>query len=297
MESEPSSALTGVVVHQSYSGARQLKSGTSYMLRLFTTYIFPTVLFAVASVSHAADQPLQRAHAHNDYLHDRPLLDALDNGFCSVEADIFLIHGQLLVAHTRLELSPDRTLQNLYLDPLQEQIRNNRGRVHKNGPVFSLLIDIKNTGEKTWTELNKVLAGYADIISRVEDGQFYPGPVNVVVSGDRAWNAIEVTSPRFAGVDGRVSDIGGDRALHLMPLISDNWRLHFQWRGENEFPSKQRDKLHRLVRQTHEEGRRIRFWASPDTRAAWKELNAAGADLINTDDLPGLSEFLRSNSE
>ena len=32
--------------------------------------------------------PLARAHAHNDYLHPRPMLDALDAGFTSVEADI-----------------------------------------------------------------------------------------------------------------------------------------------------------------------------------------------------------------
>jgi len=249
------------------------------------------------SISLAADEPLQRAHAHNDYLHNRPLLDALDNGFCSVEADIFLVDGQLLVAHTKRELSPKRTLQSLYLDPLQERIKKNGNRVHKDGPVFSLLIDIKNNGEETWTELNKVLTGYAEMFSRVEDNQFHPGPINAVVSGDRAWDVIESTSPRYAGVDGRVSDIGSDRAVHLMPLISDNWRLHFRWRGEGNFPAKQRMKLHRLVRQIHEEGRRIRFWASPDTPAMWKELNAAEADLINTDDLPGLSEFLRSNIE
>ena len=40
--------------------------------------------------------PLARAHAHNDYLHERPLLDALDHGFTSVEADIFLVDGKLL---------------------------------------------------------------------------------------------------------------------------------------------------------------------------------------------------------
>ncbi len=225
------------------------------------------------------------------------MLDALDNGFCSVEADIFLIDGQLLVAHTRRELSPERTLQKLYLDPLRERIKQNGGRVHKDGPVFSLLIDIKNTGSETWAELNKALAGYAEMFSRVENDQFYPGAIDAVVSGDRAWNLIEATSPRYAGVDGRMADIGSDRAVHLMPLISDNWRLHFKWRGEGHFPKKQRRKLHRLVRQAHEEGRRIRFWASPDTPTMWKELNAAEADLINTDDLRGLNAFLRSNIE
>ena len=33
-------------------------------------------------------------HAHNDYLHSRPLLDALDQGFDSVEADVFLVNEE-----------------------------------------------------------------------------------------------------------------------------------------------------------------------------------------------------------
>ena len=33
--------------------------------------------------------PLMRAHAHNDFQHTRPLLDALDCGFSSVEADVY----------------------------------------------------------------------------------------------------------------------------------------------------------------------------------------------------------------
>ncbi len=45
----------------------------------------------------AADAaPLVNAHAHNDYAHKRPLADALDHGFCSVEADIFLVDGALI---------------------------------------------------------------------------------------------------------------------------------------------------------------------------------------------------------
>ena len=70
--------------------------------------------------------PLKQAHAHNDYLHDRPLLDALDHGFCSVEADIFLVDGELLVAHTRSELSKERTLKKLYLNPLRERVKTKR---------------------------------------------------------------------------------------------------------------------------------------------------------------------------
>ena len=42
--------------------------------------------------------PRPRAHSHNDYWRKRPLLDALECGFCSVEADIFQVGDQLLVA-------------------------------------------------------------------------------------------------------------------------------------------------------------------------------------------------------
>src|SRR5262245_8158427 len=74
--------------------------------------------------------PLPRAHAHNYYRHSRPLLDALDHGFCSVEADVWLVDGKLLVGHDRRDLKPERTLQALYLDPLQERVRKNKGPVY-----------------------------------------------------------------------------------------------------------------------------------------------------------------------
>src|SRR5215475_3841962 len=87
--------------------------------------------------------PLENAHAHNDYLHDRPLFDALDQGFTSVEADIFLVDAQLLVGHTRGALKPDRTLESLYLAPLAERVHTNGGHVYAKPSRFFLLIDFK----------------------------------------------------------------------------------------------------------------------------------------------------------
>src|SRR5579863_3505263 len=89
-------------------------------------------------------KPLPSAHAHNDYLHERPLLDALDHGFTSVEADIFLVQGKLLVAHDIAALRPERTLAALYLDPLRQRIRNHDGWVYDKGRSLTLLIDIKS---------------------------------------------------------------------------------------------------------------------------------------------------------
>ena len=80
----------------------------------------------------------------------------------------------------------------------------------------------------------------------------------------------------------------------FMPLISSNWFSQFTWRGEGDFPESQALELQRLVAQTHAEGRRLRFWATPDEEAVWRELRRAGVDLIGTDDLQGLASFLAS---
>ncbi|HOC01345.1 MAG TPA: hypothetical protein PKM43_21675, partial [Verrucomicrobiota bacterium] len=114
-------------------------------------------LFWTNAADKPAAPPLPRAHSHNDYEHPRPLLDALEHGFCSVEADIYAIDGQLLVAHDRARVDPKRTLQALYLDPLRDRVRSNHGRVFPGGPEFFLLIDFKTPADATWSALAPVL--------------------------------------------------------------------------------------------------------------------------------------------
>ena len=82
---------------------------------------------SAASITKSNPLVLPKAHAHNDYRHKHPLLDALDNGFCSVEADIYLVDGKLLVAHDRSAVKPERTLEALYLEPLRKRVQANEG--------------------------------------------------------------------------------------------------------------------------------------------------------------------------
>ena len=258
-------------------------------------FIYGVLGFVYTAFAQAAEpaKPLEHAHAHNDYLHERPLLDALDHGFTSVEADVYLVDGQLLVAHTRAELNSDRTLKRLYLDPLRQKAREGDGSVWPGGPTLTLLVDVKADGKASYQALANLLADYDDIISVVRDGRLETKAVTVVVSGDRAQETIAADEPRYAGIDGRLSDLDSKTPSHLLPLISDNWGLHFRWRGEGQFPEMERAKLLDIVRRAHDGGRRVRFWATPEKTAVWRELRAADVDLINTDDLAGLERFLR----
>ncbi len=240
-----------------------------------------------------AATPLPQAHAHNDYEHKRPLLDALDHGFCSVEADIYLVDGALLVAHNRRDVKPERTLEALYLDPLLARVRENGGRVYRDGPPFTLLVDIKADGVRAYEVLAERLPKYAEMLTVARDGKLQPGAVTIVISGDRAMDRIAADQVRYVGIDGRMSDLDATTPVDLMPLVSDSWMSHFRWRGKGDIPAEEKTKLRDFVAKAHAKGRRVRFWAIPANRAVWSELSDAGVDLINTDDLAGLEQYLR----
>ncbi|MFG2948091.1 phosphatidylinositol-specific phospholipase C/glycerophosphodiester phosphodiesterase family protein [Streptomyces adustus] len=263
------------------------------------TVLAPPTADAFADARGYGPRPLWHAHAHNDYEHPRPLLDALDHRFGSVEADIYLVGDQLLVAHDPADLDPSRTLESLYLDPLAARVRAGHGSVYRGHRApLQLLIDIKTEGSSTYLALDRRLRRHRHLFTTYAGGRVHPGPVTAVISGDRAARApMEAQTVRRAFYDGRLADLGSTAPASFISLISDNWTLNFSWLGEGAFPDAERRKLRDIVRTAHAHGQKVRFWATPDlagpARAAlWTELLAAGVDYLNTDDLAGLEAFL-----
>ena len=256
--------------------------------------VFLCSLTALAQIQ--VGPALPQAHAHNDYEHTRPLLDALSHGFTSVEADIYLVEGKLLVAHDREDLKPDRTLETLYLDPLQTLARGKKS-IFPTGETILLLIDFKTEAQPTYEALRTLLSRYQEMLTRFESNRIHTNAVTIVISGNRPREILLAEKSRLAAFDGRLADLGKKNLpLSFMPLVSDNWNSHFTWKGTGTFPEAQREKLKSIVAQAHTENRKLRFWATPDTEPAWIELRHAGVDLINTDNLPGLAKFLRRSS-
>lgn len=253
------------------------------------------------TVDESSATPLARAHAHNDYLHTRPLLDALEHGFTSVEADIWLVDGELLVAHDFEDVEPGVTLEPLYLDPLRDLVKENKGSVYPGYPhYFTLLIDIKSEAESTYLALHDRLRKYQRVFTSFGPSGVKEGAVTAIVSGNRPIELMRGQRVRYAGVDGRMPDLGVETSQTFMPLISDNWTNHFMWMGVGPMPEEEREKLEMIVATAHSHGQRVRFWETPDqpgdaTEAVWHELLDAGVDYLNTDHLEELQEFLLAN--
>lgn len=242
--------------------------------------------------------PLPQAHAHNDYEHERPLLDALEHGFTSVEADVWLVDGELRVAHDEWEVDDAPSLEEAYLDPLIEIASPNGKTLY---PGYSgdvqLLIDIKSEGPETWRAVEEELAEHKQVFTRVHRGKVKDRAVEAVISGNRPRAEMEAATTRYSFYDGRSDDLDSGTDADFMPLVSENWMSMFTWQGVGEMPQAERERLHTYVESAHRDGYRVRFWATNDISGTartnlWRELRAAGVDHINTDDLAGLQEFL-----
>ena len=241
--------------------------------------------------------PLMNVHAHNDYEHHRPLFDALDHGFASVEADIHLTNGQLLVAHDRDKVKPDITLQSLYLDPLRARAKKYGGRIYPNGdPTFYLLIDTKSDANETWAVLRKVLANYSDLLTTFDGKKVTPKAVTVILTGNRPRTLLPKESVRQAALDAQMPDLDNPNPDGIFLWMSEDWKHFFKWNGKGPIPDEEKARLLDIVAKAHKRNMKVRFWDSPQSTNFWRELRDDGVDLLNVDDLAGAEKFLRKDS-
>lgn len=239
------------------------------------------------------------AHAHNDYVHKRPLFDALACNFKSIEADVFSIGDSLFVAHNIEDIKLGRTLRQLYLEPLKNQIEKNTGSVYGNGDEIILFIDIKDDGLKTYKLLHQILSAYKNEISTFQNGVKTKKGILVVVSGNRPFDFMQSQAIRYAGFDGRMGNLDSDISPTLMPVVSDNWTKFFKWNGMGKMPVNERQKLLNILNKAKNKGYILRFWSTPNRTveqriAIWKELTNAGVDLVGTDHLTEFQRFYQN---
>lgn len=253
-----------------------------------------TVLLFLVSLNIQGQQILYNAFSHNDYWRDRPLFDALDYGFNCVEADLWLIDGELYVAHDKPEPNNSIIFKELYLKPLAKRIADNGGKVYPNSEKpFFLMIDCKTSGEEMYPLLKEQLEEYKDLFCQVKNGKYHEGAVLLFISGDRPIKSIMSENTRIAFLDGRVNDLDKNIPKTTMPVISDNYSNYIRWRGDGEIPEAELIKMRGILKKAHDEGKLFRWWGAPDTEEFKRFFIREGVDLIGADDLSILHDVLK----
>ena len=241
------------------------------------------LLLAACAAAPAARQA--RLHGHNDYLQRQPLHAALQLGLHSVEADVFLVDGELRVGHERWQLRAGRTLVAMYLAPLQAHAQQHGGRIHADAEPFVLLVDIKADAEAVYAQLQRELAPFQPLLTRFVDGRIEPGAITVLLSGARPRAQLERQRERWCALDGRPADLDlvPPPPVALVPWISEAWSRVSDWTGSDDLLPDERERVRQLAARVRAQGRQLRFWGTPDRPESWQALRELGVDRIGTD--------------
>jgi hypothetical protein len=247
--------------------------------------------------SKAQSIPLLNGFAHNDYRHKHPLFDALANGYTNIEADIYLRgDSNLVVAHVLPYFKRRRTLEKLYFKPLFDRVTRNGGKVYAdyNKPI-TLMIDVKSGAIDTYRVLQPLLEKYKSMLTSYEDGKIVYRAVTVVISGHKPYGQIETEANRYAFIDEDLRKVARDSSYaNVFSMASCKYSSLIKWDGRGDMPASQKEKLCAFVTLAHERGTRVRLWASPERKTVWDTLLKCGVDLINTDKLVTLKNYLHT---
>lgn len=236
-------------------------------------------LLIIATCFQLSAQPL--IHAHNDYQQPIPLLNALKYQTFSIEADVYLRNGKLVVAHDRKDIASASSLDSLYLQPIIRFFKKYHGRISKSKtytPV--LMIDSKENGDAVITALIQLLEPYRSLFDRSVN----PMAVQLVISGDRGPLSKWTSYPSCIFFDGRPYEMVDSATLHRIAFISDSYTNYITVADSTS-------RIKQLVTTIHGKGKLLRLWAIPDNTASWKRLEEMGVDIINTDKVGECREF------
>ncbi|MBC6999067.1 alkaline phosphatase [Cytophaga sp. FL35] len=231
-----------------------------------------TGLFFGIQLSFAQNSTSFKVHSHNDYLQDVPFWKAFSAGANSVEADLFLVNDSLFVAHTASEIEEHRDFERLYLQPIQRNLEYGKGF----DTPFQLLVDIKSEAKPTLEKLITVLNNYPKITSNKN--------ISIVISGNRPEPKDYVNYPDFIWFDYQsVQPLENQKIMDKIALVSLSFKRVTAWNGKGRLTKGDLEKVTSVIEKAHKLGKPFRFWATPDSKTAWKALAHLGVDYINTD--------------
>lgn len=243
-------------------------------------------LFIGFSITGYSQEKSSKIFSHNDYLQKQPFLSAYNLAVGYVEADVFLRNGELMVAHTAIEIKQERTLDKLYFEPLKSKIKTNSGTVYPGASdKLTLMIDLKTEGVLTLTAIVDHLKKYPELTSCKT--------LTIAISGDVPDTSLWKTFPAFIMFDGRPDKKYSEEHLPRVSFISNNFRAYSSWDGKAEIPEADVNTLKAVIASVHSQGKKIRFWGAPDVPNAWNTFIKLDVDILGTDDIEELSAYLK----
>jgi hypothetical protein len=252
------------------------------------------LLFILWPFSYAFAQPAvyttANAHSHNDYQQAFPFHAAYNLMYGSIEVDVYLneIDNELLVARNANDAAQHRTLEDLYLKPLAENIQKNNGSAYADSSrKLILMLDVKTEAVPAINKLIDILMKYPSL-TRCPS-------LTIMITGSKPNTATYSAYPSYLWFDGLLSENISREALSRIAVLDDNMINYTKWKGSGEPPARDWELLKKNIARGHSLGKKTRLWNAPDNLEGWQRLMELGVDYLNTDSIKALAEFLKTN--
>ena len=235
------------------------------------------VLAALLPLTLAAQQPVI-LHSHNDYNRTAPFWEAYSQHCQSIEADVFLHNGELLVGHEVEDLKPENSFLRLYVDPIVRTFRANGGKMWAGSQDrLMLLVELKSATEPTLTEVIEQLEEFPDVFCS-------PEGVKVAITGNTPSKDHFRDYPEWVGFDGDIRETYTWAQLERVALVSNSFRMFAKkWNGKGRMIDPELNAVKDAIAKVHSWGKPIRFWEAPEGTTAYFTFWKLGVDIINTD--------------
>ena len=79
----------------------------------------------------------------------------------------------------------------------------------------------------------------------------------------------------------------------VLGQVSLSLQNYTSWKGDTVLSKHDSEIVQKVIDSVHLAGKTIRFWAAPDTKLSWKTQINLGVDLIGTDQIKELAEFIK----
>lgn len=219
-------------------------------------------------------------HSHNDYVREVPFYQAYSQKVNSIEADVFLHNGELLVGHDKKDLIPERSFDNMYLQPIVSLFRLNGGRAWRDSDTrLQLMVELKSATAPAMKVLVEKLDRYPDVF----DPKVNPEAVRVVITGKVPAPENFSSYPAYIGYDGNIDNDYTKEQLERVALFSANFRSYSTWNGKGAILPGELERLTEVIGRAHSLDRPIRFWNAPEGVTVYYTFLNMGIDYINTD--------------
>lgn len=245
------------------------------------------------------------------------------SGCISVEADIHLSDGDLLVGHSPSGLRKSVTLRNMYLEPLQRMLHECNANLPVQEDVWRgifdsdtrktlvLLVDYKSAKEQMFAELHSQLQPLRDLdyLTKWNGTHKAVRPLTIVVTGKAPFDSVLALpndrrdifwDAHLEALQSTIDDFSTDPPTYKYNqsnshYASTQFRYAVIYRSPDEslrHPSTPREKdlAATQIEQAAARGLVSRYWDAPThppnlRESAWRYLLGAKIGLINMDDL------------